>query len=82
MGDPGIDAGTGMACVQPSRPHPPRWHRVFWAFALAILPITLLIVGGLRAVQSIVLVVSLPVLAIGVLMTVSLIRSLNADERG
>jgi BCCT family betaine/carnitine transporter len=55
---------------------------VFWAFALAILPITLLIVGGLRAVQSIVLVVSLPVLAIGVLMTVSLIRSLNADERG
>jgi len=65
----------------PAGLNPHRWHRVFWAFALAVLPITLLIVGGLRAVQSIVLVVSLPLLVIGILITVSLFRSLNADER-
>ena len=61
----------------PAGVNPHRANRVFWAFALAVLPITLLIVGGLRAIQSAVLVVSLPLLAIGVAMTVSLFRSLR-----
>jgi BCCT family betaine/carnitine transporter len=60
--------------------NPERWHRVFWAFGLGALPIALLFVGGLKAIQSAVLVVSLPVLVIGVAMTVSLFRSLHADE--
>ena len=59
--------------------NPARWHRVFWAFALAVLPITLMVVGGRKAIQSAVLVVSLPLLVIGVLMTWSLIRSLHAE---
>ena len=59
--------------------NPARWHRVFWAFALAVLPITLMVVGGLKAIQSTVLVVSLPLLVIGVLMTWSLIRTLRAE---
>jgi choline-glycine betaine transporter len=41
---------------------------------------TLMLVGGLRAIQSAVLVVSLPVLVIAVAMTVSLIKSLNEAE--
>ena len=49
----------------------------FWAFALAVLPVTLLIFGGLRAIQSAVLVVSLPVVVIGVLMTISLFKTLR-----
>ena len=61
----------------PAGGNPHRANRVFWAFALAVLPITLLIVGGLRAIQSAVLVVSLPLLVIGVAMTVSLWRSLR-----
>jgi len=60
--------------------NPERWHRVFWAFALGGLPIALMFVGGLKAVQSVVLVVSLPVLVIGVAMTVSLFKSLRAGE--
>ncbi|GIT39527.1 MAG: hypothetical protein Ct9H300mP8_07230 [Gammaproteobacteria bacterium] len=40
--------------------NPAQWHRVFWAFALAVLPITLMILDDLRAVKSAVLVVSLP----------------------
>jgi BCCT family betaine/carnitine transporter len=59
--------------------NPARWHRVFWAFALAILPITLMILNDLRAVKSAVLVVSLPLLAIGVTMTVSLFRTLESN---
>jgi BCCT family betaine/carnitine transporter len=53
---------------------------LFWAFALAILPITLMIVGGvggLKAIQSAVLVVSLPLLLIGVGIVWSLLKSLR-----
>ena len=57
--------------------NPAQWHRVFWAFALAVLPITLMILDDLRAVKSAVLVVSLPLLVIGVTMCVSLFRTLK-----
>ena len=57
--------------------NPAQWHRVFWAFALAVLPITLMILDDLRAVKSAVLVVSLPLLVIGVTMCVSLFRTLE-----
>jgi BCCT family betaine/carnitine transporter len=61
----------------PPGSHPARWHRLFWAFALAILPLTLMIVGGLKAIQSAVLVVSLPLLVIGVAIVWSLLKSLR-----
>ena len=61
---------------------PARWHRVFWAFALAVLPIALMFIGGLKAMQSVLLVVSLPILVVGVLMAVSLVKSLRADHPG
>ena len=57
--------------------NPARWHRVFWAFALAVLPLALMFLGGLDAIKSSVLVVSLPLLVIGVAMIVSLFRSLR-----
>jgi hypothetical protein len=50
------------------------------AFALGVLPVMLMFVGGLKAIQSVVLVVSLPVLVIGVAMTVSLFKSLRHRE--
>ncbi|MDJ0812265.1 MAG: BCCT family transporter [Woeseiaceae bacterium] len=62
--------------------NPARWHRVFWAFALAVLPIALMFIGGLKAMQSVLLVVSLPILVVGVLMAVSLVKSLRADHPG
>ena len=64
----------------PAGTNPARWHRVFWAFALVVLPLALMVVGGLRAVQSAVLVVSVPVLAIAVAMTVALFISLRSDS--
>ena len=57
--------------------HPSRAHRVFWAFALALLPIALVVIGTLNAARSATLVVSLPLLAVGVLMVVSLLRALR-----
>ncbi len=59
--------------------HPARWHRVFWALSLGILPTALLILGGLRALQTAVVVVSLPLIAVGVVLSVSLVRNIRAD---
>ena len=61
---------------------PARWHRVFWAFALAVLPVALMFIGGLKAMQSVLLVVSLPILVVGILMSVSLVKALRADHPG
>ena len=66
----------------PAGADPVRWHRVFWAGALAVLPLTLMFVGGLRVVQTATLVVSLPLLGVGVLMAWSLLRQLRADRAG
>lgn len=59
---------------------PARWHRVFWAFALAVMPITLLFVGGLKTVQVMLLIASTPILLVGLVATVSLVRTLRADH--
>lgn len=59
---------------------PDRWQRVFWAMALAVLPLTLMFVGGLKTVQTATLIVSLPLLFVGVLMAVSLVKQLRADH--
>ena len=61
---------------------PARWPRVFWAFALAVLPVALMFIGGLKAMQSVLLVVSLPILVVGILMSVSLVKALRADHPG
>ena len=59
---------------------PDRWHRVFWAMALAVLPLTLMFIGGLKTVQTATLIVSLPLIFVGVLMAVSLVKQLRADH--
>lgn len=59
---------------------PARWHRVFWACALGLLPITLMFLeGGLKVILSATIVVSLPLVAVGILMCVSLTRMLRQD---
>ena len=58
--------------------HPSRPHRLFWAFALALLPIALVVIDTLSAAKSATLVVSLPLLVVGALMVVSLMRSLRS----
>ena len=67
---------------------PARWHRLFWAVALAVVPVTLMFIGrfsgdpraGLMVIQTATLVVSLPILVVGVLMSVSLLKQLRKDH--
>ncbi len=64
----------------PTDRHPARWNRVFWALSLGLVPITLLILGGLRSLQTAAVVVSLPLILVGVLMSVSLVKGLREAE--
>jgi BCCT family betaine/carnitine transporter len=67
---------------------PARWHRLFWAIALAVVPVTLMFIGrfsgdpraGLTVIQTATLVVSLPILVVGVLMSISLLQQLRYDH--
>jgi betaine/carnitine transporter, BCCT family len=59
---------------------PARWHRVFWAITLGIMPIALMLLSGdLRPIQVILLIVSFPILFVGIVMSIALVRSLRAD---
>ena len=60
---------------------PARWHRLFWAGVLGLLPILMMWVGGLQIIRSGVLIASLPLLFVDVAMAVSLRKSLRADEQ-
>jgi BCCT family betaine/carnitine transporter len=63
--------------------HPHRAHRLFWAAALGVLPMLLIYVGShhdgdpLRVVLSAALVVSFPLIFVGIAMSYSLVRSLR-----
>ncbi len=60
--------------------NPQRWSRVFWACALGVLPIALMFIeGGLKVILSATIVVSLPLLGVGVIMSLSLMKMLRAD---
>ena len=68
---------SGASRNLPADKHPARWHRLFWAGALGVLPITLLFLGGLKTLQTMSIVVSLPLIFIFILMAISLMRSLH-----
>jgi len=75
-----LAAGATLA-MHPSE-DPARWHRLFWAFAIAVLPVSLMYVGGIREAQTAVLVVSLPLLVTLWLAAIALVKSLQQDQRG
>jgi len=72
-------ASTATAEIQEGD-NPARWHRVWWALILGLLPIFMMFVGGLQIIRSGVLVASLPILAVGVAMIFSLLKSLREHK--
>ncbi|MDW7730091.1 MAG: BCCT family transporter [Bacillota bacterium] len=58
---------------------PARWNRLLWALVLAVLAVGLLTIGGLQTVQTSTIVVALPLVAIVLIMTLSLVKWLNED---
>ena len=60
---------------------PMRWNRLFWAFAMSILPMTLLFLGGLSTLQTAAVVSGVPLLAVAVLLMISMVRAARFDLR-
>ena len=60
-------------------PHPPAPQRLFWALAEGGVAATLLVAGGLQALQTAAITTALPFSLVLVLMMVSLWRGLRAD---
>jgi BCCT family betaine/carnitine transporter len=60
--------------------NPNRWHRLFWALLVGVLPLFVLAVGGLQIIRISSLIASFPVLFIGIAMVVSLVKSLRQSD--
>ncbi|MEG1453530.1 BCCT family transporter [Brevundimonas sp.] len=60
----------------------PGWMRIYWAVLLALVSSSLLLAGGLSALQTATLVAALPFGIILLLMGAGLVRQMNADLRG
>ena len=58
---------------------PARWNRFAWAFALAIISVGLITMGGLRAVQSSTVIAALPLFPVLVILLLSLLKWLHRD---
>lgn len=58
---------------------PARRNRLTWAFALAFIAVGLLVVGGLKTVQSLTIITALPLIPVLVLLAVALLRWLKQD---
>ncbi|MFD2925086.1 BCCT family transporter [Halobacillus naozhouensis] len=60
---------------------PLRWNRLFWAFALSIMPLVLMFLGGLDTLQTASIVGGFPLIFIMFLLAWSFIKASNTDIR-
>ncbi|KGX84593.1 BCCT family transporter [Pontibacillus marinus] len=58
---------------------PLRWNRLFWAFALSILPIVLMYIGGLSTLQTASIVGGVPLLIIMPMLGISFVKAASYD---
>ncbi|MEZ7171019.1 BCCT family transporter [Sporosarcina sp. OR05] len=58
---------------------PARWHRMVWGIILAAISLSLLLIGGLRVIQTSAVVVSIPIYVFYLLLIVSLLKWLKQD---
>ncbi|GEL78549.1 BCCT family transporter [Tenuibacillus multivorans] len=58
---------------------PERWNRLFWAFTLCILPLTLMFLGGLSTLQTASIVGGFPLIFIMFLLAWSFMRASTGD---
>ena len=58
---------------------PARWHRLFWAFVLAGVSLSLMYLGGLKPLQTASIVVALPLMAVLIIMVWSFKNWLEED---
>jgi betaine/carnitine transporter, BCCT family len=60
---------------------PVRWNRLFWAFALCLLPLVLMFIGGLGTLQTASIVGGFPLLFIMIMLGWSFMKASTEDIR-
>ncbi|SEA16499.1 betaine/carnitine transporter, BCCT family [Thalassobacillus cyri] len=60
---------------------PLRWNRLFWAFALCLLPLALMFLGGLGTLQTASIVGGFPLIFIMFMLALSFMKASNEDIR-
>ncbi len=60
---------------------PMRWNRLFWAGAMSIMPIALLLLGGLETLQTASIVGGAPLLIVALLLCIAIVKAANFDLR-
>ncbi|MED0678418.1 BCCT family transporter [Aneurinibacillus thermoaerophilus] len=60
---------------------PLRWNRMFWAFALSLLPMVLMFIGGLETLQTASILTALPLVFITLLLILSFVKAVQQDEK-
>ena len=59
---------------------PARWNRILWAVVLGVAAVAMLLMGGLKAVQSSSIVLALPMLFLMAMLVFSFMRMLKEDH--
>jgi len=60
---------------------PARWNRLFWAFALSVMPVTLMFLGGLETLQTASVIGGVPLIIVAFLLCISIVRAAHYDLR-
>lgn len=60
----------------------PRWQRIYWCLLLGLIAAVLLLAGGLGALQAATLAAALPFVVIMIVLSIGLVRQMNADVAG
>jgi len=64
----------------PANRDPKKWQRLFWAFTLLILPISLMYVGGLESLKIAVLISAFPLIFVYIILSISLYKNLKSHH--
>ena len=60
---------------------PARWNRLFWAGAMSLMPIVLLVLGGLETLQTASIVGGAPLLIVALLLCIAIVKVARFDLR-
>lgn len=74
-----VVAGTTTKTLSGAE-EPARWNRMLWAAVFCALSIGLMLIGGLRAVQTVSIVAGLPLILVMFLLMVSVYKMLHASK--
>jgi glycine betaine transporter len=77
------DSGTYVLAMMSmnGNPNPPNRLKVTWGILLSLIALVLLYSGGLMALQNTMIIAALPFSVIMILMTISLLKSLNLEAK-